>query len=229
MNLAWGRPWNAAEDAVVRRLYAQGAAAVVRELVGRTVGAVHARAKAIGVNRPEWTQAEETRLRSLWGSKSLPELAIAFERTEWAVYQRSRDLGLGALPQGMEWISGAEVRTGYHARTLLRILTAAKVRIGESLSVQKAGKGPRSFRRRFVDPFDVDEAIRRWQATETLASAAQRRGVTPKRLRRALRGLPGVPNRPGRAKCWRIPTELIDQALGLAAAAAVHDEGRRAA
>jgi hypothetical protein len=214
-NATWGRPWTPAEDALVRRIYPEGAAAVACVLPERTVGAIQARAKALGINRPKWTKADESRLEMLWGSKTLQELARIFKRTEWAIYSRSRALKLSGLPRGMEWMASAEARTGYHTKTLRKILAAAKVRIGTALTVDKAGrKSPRAFRRTFVDPFDVDEAIRRWQETETLSSAAERRGISPKVLRRLLDGRSGIPKRPAGKKCWRIPSEAIDRAVG---------------
>lgn len=209
-----GRPWTRAEDAVVRRLYEQGAVVVAQKLTGRTVGAVHSRAKAIGVNRPRWNEAEDARLRSLWGSKTLAELAVLFKRTEWGIFQHARSLDLSGLPQGMEWMTGAQERTGYDVKTLRKILAAANVRVGESLTVEKKRRrGPRAFRRTFVDPFDVDEAIRRWQETETAASAAARRGIEPRTLRCLLEGKPGVPRRPKGKRVWRIPTDVIDRVV----------------
>ena len=95
--------------------------------------------------------------------------------------------------------------------TLRRILQWGGVRRRRTMSC-----GASAIRRHShtcVDPFDVDEAIQRWLATETVSEAARRRGVSATSLANWLRdaGVIGAPA--GRRALHRVPSEDIDRVI----------------
>lgn len=158
-----------------------------------------------------WSASEDEKLRVSWGEVTVPDLAGMLRRTEWAVYRRARDLGISVgCPRGYEWLTAAARRTGYDVATLRSVLDDAGVAMRPAL--HRLDYTPRSGRV-YVDPFDVDAAVAARNLTETLSSAATRRGIEHRRLIRALAGVDGVPRKPRRGRAWRIPTALLDLAM----------------
>jgi len=210
--------WTADEVAVLRARYESEGPVPIADDIGRTWRAVHRKARRLGLyrNRP-WATADENLLRNIWGEVSLEEAAARLGRSQEALIVRAEILGIGgACPRGREYLSVAAKRTGYAVCQLREILKAAGVAITPALA------SPRSTRKNFyfvVDPFDVDEAVKKWLSSETLATAARKRGVHTRYLSRRLRRLDGVPKKPSRGKHWRIPTAVIDRALAIGVAA----------
>lgn len=102
----WGRPWTAEEDALLRRAYTDGTSLTpLRRQLGRTSGSLRHRAEYLGLrglhaNRngwrtgPDWTEAEEARLRADYGRVPTKDLAARMGRTKAALTSRANSLGL---------------------------------------------------------------------------------------------------------------------------------------
>lgn len=209
------RPWTQAElDAVRTRYATSGARALAAEL-GRSERSVVRKAQALGCARkPHWTPEEDDRLRLLWEGLSPPHVvARELGRSKGAVIQRATHLGLGrGVPQGYESIAQAAARTGLCEPTLRRVLLWAGVRRRRTMS-----SGPRAMPRgshTCVDPFDVDEAVARWLATETVTAAAKRRGLRAITLTAWLREAKVIPEPSrGSRRAHRVPSEEIDRVI----------------
>jgi hypothetical protein len=203
--------WTPAEDAVLREHYASDWRRAAALLPHRSRSALALRAMRLGVtSRHRWTAEEDALLWKNWGHLPLGEVARIVGRSEVMTCVRAAKLGLGrGCPVGFEYFSAAVKRTGYTHVALHAILRFAGVR---PIAAQSLTYGD-SPTRHYVDPFDVDRAIAKWQSTESLAYAASRRGLAPVTLRKWLRdavacGVAVPPRRQGRY--WRIPSETID-------------------
>jgi hypothetical protein len=206
------RRWTPAMDAELRRRYFSEYVKDIAADLGVSTIALFHRARRIGLKKNrQWTAANDLELRELWGECSLAELSGRLKRTQATLYWRGQLLGLTSqVPRGFEYLTHAADRTGYDTGQLRAILKWAGVRL--RVSMGRPVKH-RSRRHHIVDPYDVNEAIARWLRTEPLASAASRRGVSASVLERRLRLLPKVPRKPKGKKHWRVPSDLIDQAL----------------
>jgi hypothetical protein len=207
------RPWTAEDDEAIRGGFAHGRGRALAERLGRTISAIHHRAQRLGIVADRrWTPADDAELRMLWFEVGVAEIAKRMKRTRAAVVQRAREylgLPLGA-PPGLEYVSHAAVRTGFALATLQMILRWAGVKPRPSMSYDRGAK--RHFH--IVDSVDVDDAIERWLATESLEAAARRIGWSAETLaRRLLASGLDVPPRPTRKRHWRIPTVFVDQVV----------------
>lgn len=129
-----------------------------------------------------WTSHDEDALRMSWGIHPVHQVARMLGRTPYATYLKAAELGLGlGCPQGFEHIATAARRTGYASSTLTKILHWARVHMRPAAS----NPGGPTYRL-IVDPSDVDDAVRRWCAMETVRDAARRVGWKHERLRRAV-------------------------------------------
>ena len=102
----WGRPWTPDEDELVRRAYQDGASvAALTGRLGRQISSIRWRAGELGLrgthkNRhgfrqgPDWTPAEEAKLRREYGLRRPAEIAKDLERPVTAIYTRANNLGL---------------------------------------------------------------------------------------------------------------------------------------
>lgn len=214
------RPWSNGEDAVLRDAYLKGGIKLATAELGRSKSAILHRANRLGVQRRRrWTAEDDQQLRLSWGTMTLTALARRLDRTPLTTYYRAHELGLQrGAPEGMEYVRQAADRTGYQSNQLLQILRAGGVRPMRTLS--RPGK-PASYRFHFVDPFDVDQAIAAWQATEPVEAAARSRGMCGATLREWLRDakrdgikLPPEPS-PRTRKHWRVPSVVIDQVIAV--------------
>lgn len=159
---------------------------------------------------PLWTAKDDARLRLAWGEDTLTEVAASLGRTETATYWRGIRLGLpGGCPRGYEYLTVSARRVGYDARYLRRILAALKVEV--RCAFARPRKEAPKFRKLYVLPEDVDEAVRAWGEREVVEQAAIRRGHAPEWLRAVLRR--HRVRRPGRGRWWRVPTSVIDAAI----------------
>jgi len=204
--------WTAEQDAVLRERYAQDGAAAVASQVGMTVHAVHLRARRMGVKAlPRWTAKENEKLRMGWGEVPLPELAAQLGRAVDATFRHGVKLGLRAgCPPHREYLQDAADRTGFHRTALRAILRWARVPTLPAVTHPSSHPVVRTT----VDPFEVDEAIKRWLRMETMEDAARRTGVSSKRLRQALSRLACPPKKRGNRRTrWRLKPEVIDAAL----------------
>jgi|HubBroStandDraft_1064217.scaffolds.fasta_scaffold327182_2 hypothetical protein len=210
------RAWSLAEDALLRRDYCRLGASTVAVKLGRTFSSVAKRAARLGVqSHRRWTAKDDALLRAHWeGGSTLEWIAGKLRRSKATTYWRAQHLGLPlGVPPGYEYLSAAAKRTGYSAGQLRRILAWAAVPVSRTLS--RPTKAPRRFH--CVDPFEVDEALAKWHATETIEGAARARWRSAEwlvaRLRRSGVAIASVG---GKAKAHRrVPSEAIERALAL--------------
>ncbi len=174
-----------------------------------------ARPKPVGGgHRQKWTAHDDDRLRMAWGIQSVTKLAADLDRTRRAVCNRAEKIGLGlGVPQGFESIYEAALRCGYDRKQIRRILTWAHVCVRPAPS--RSGRT----RVRIVEPGDVDAAVGKWCAAETLEDAARRAGVSPTAMRDALsleatRGTIELDRR-GPKRWWRLDPSVVDKVIAL--------------
>jgi hypothetical protein len=206
--------WTDAEKETVRRLYPSDIDACVAALPRRTRGAVTRMAHALGAfyRSRRWTDLENARLRRMWHSYSVRQLAQRFGRSEWGVWEHARHIGLPlGVPRGCEYFTEACERTGFHGRSLWRIIRWAEV--VTTATPVKPGALNRQ-RRYYVDPFDVDEAVKKWLATETIDAAARRHGVAGNTMRYWLKRAGLLhPRGPKSSLHHRIESVVIDRVV----------------
>lgn len=207
--------WTPAEDAVLIAGYGRrGSAAKVAAQLGRHIRSVGCRAQLLGVARCRWSEDEDRRLGNLWGEKTMRQLGKLFGRTPMAVYLRAKKIGLPlGLPDGCWYLWTASRRTGVTVATLRRICDRAGVKIRRAMA---RPEGPRRQPRHVVDSFEAFEAVKSWVASETINGAARRRRMGVLTLEKRLAAVAGVPEKPAKGQ-WRIPSDVIDRALGRAA------------
>lgn len=216
MSHPFGVPWTAAEDAALREVYPSGIKAACEALPHRSQVAIYHRASRLfgaSICR-SWTDVDRDRLAFLWGADhSLEHIARQLGRTPDACYHYARDLGLiPGCPRGWEYLSVAGERTGYDITTLRRIMAWAGYPIHRSLSRGKAKNW-----RHVADSLEINDAVKRWNETETCNKAAMRRGVCQETLRRRLARL-GIVRREGESEL-RVTDEQADRAMALKLAA----------
>lgn len=182
--------------------------------VARTRHSLTQRAKRLGVTRkPHWSKSADAHLVYLWEARiGVNAIAMKMGRTPQAVYRRGQDLGLPlGCPNGFEFVTQAARRCGFTVETMWRIIKAGKVRTQASLSDPRiANKG--NWRRRYVDPDEIDEAVKKWLDSELVDQAAERRGLVSVTLRGWLVKA-GVLPAVRRKKHLRIPSEVIDRVV----------------
>jgi hypothetical protein len=109
-------------------------------------------------------------------------------------------------------VTGAAARAGYDHDALMRILRWANVHIRPAASHPDF-----TTRNKIVEPSDVDAAIAKWCATETLQWASERHGLSWPVLRRILVSAAerGVITLDARAKTrqWRVSAADVDAAV----------------
>lgn len=216
------RPWTPEEDAAVRAAVGKRRARTsvgwerLAQTLGRTVAAVHARARTLGLSRPgaRWTRAEDAVLRAKWCEVAMRVLRQHLpHRSTRAIICRAQTLGLGAQErrQGLLSISAAAERAGYPEATLRRLLIRQEVpmhRVGVTLR-----DAPRT-NVRHVEWEDVVAAIERETQLESVRAAADRLGVSKTKLRDRLRRAGIVLVRGASA---RLAPEVFDQLVARAA------------
>lgn len=161
----------------------------------------------------------------LWESGwTLPAIARRMQRTPIGCYQRAVGLGLKVgAPDGYEKIEHAARRTGFVAKTLLRVLAIAGVKLHLGLSdptIKHKYKGG-MYRHHYVETEAVDAAISAWLLTEPIAAAARSRGMSDDTLRRWLNKCGWIePNEMGKnGHRRRVPRRLESAIIDRAAAA----------
>lgn len=203
--------WTEAADRVLRDRYVNDGAVAVAAALGRTTSSIHHRAIRIGVlRRRRWTAREDRQLRLDWGTLSLKVIAASLGRHEPGVYSRAQDLGLcSQVPQGLELLSHAGVRTGFDPKQL-RVILAAAGHQPRPVTTRARQRSPRAHRW-LVDSAELDMAIEEWLSTESLGAAARRSGVADSTLARWL--VDGGVARPAlrHKHHWRVPTATVDR------------------
>lgn len=207
-----GPLWTPAEDAIVRELApTHEALDLLPKLPGRTVGAIFHRLQRLGIQkRRRWTRAEDTALELAWG-EPLDKLSRELRRTKITIYARACALGLLGIPRGGEHLATAAVRCGFDSGQLRKILKWAGVKLNPVPARRRAK--PTYF---WVDPTEVNDAVRAWLETETPNVAAKRIGCSAEKIEGRLKasGL-AVPKKPRGRRHWRIPSKTIDFAMAM--------------
>lgn len=212
------RRWTEAEDDIIRRHYPGGFwRACAPHLPYRNADEIKNRASFIkACVRRHWTRTEDKRLAVMWDLHvSMGWIARELRRSEASVYRRAIRIGLQVgIPEGCESLNAARKRTGYtYWLSLRRILDWA----GVVVHVTRSDPHERSvkLRRHYVDPHEVDEAIAKWHATETVHGAARARGMCGVTLRQWLLKAGAIEARASRANIThrRVPTEVIDRVV----------------
>jgi hypothetical protein len=214
-----GRAWTPAEDVFLRENYLARGCAWCAEQLRRPFRGTCKRAAKLGLRRHRpWTYRDDDHLRISWGPHPIRAIAKTLGRTEQAVYQRAKELGLGlGVPQGFETLTHAAERTGFATSQLRVILRAGGVRITRGLTRPSHRVVRPHHVTHIVEPHDVDEAVAAWLATETIQAGARRHGYEGSVLRRLAleaiaKGDARIPAPPTRARYrWRIPSAVIDE------------------
>lgn len=176
-----------------------------------------------------WTNREDDVIRMHWGIRPIEQIASEIERSALAVYNRGRELALGAgAPQGFEYESHAAARAGYDRGSFRRILQWANVHVRPAASIPGSVGHDH-----IVEPQDVDRAVAAWCACEHLEAAGQRHGYSPCTIRlwleqAAKRGEIQLPPRAHR-RWWRIPRTTIDMVVAQHTERRARETGRAAA
>lgn len=204
-------PWTAKDDVILREMYVRDGAKATAAALGRPIHCVHIHARRTGVKaRPQWSAKDREALRMGWGEVSIAELAAKLGRSRRSTFDRGVRMGLKAgCPAHREYVQAAADRTGFHLTTMRRILKWA--RIVPVPAPTYPAKRPTI--RTTVDPYAVDEAVKAWLQTETLAAAGRARDISPHRIWIALGRLPKPPKRRRHRRHWRLSPEVIDAAL----------------
>lgn len=212
--------WTPEEEAIVRGLAANTPPSKIL-IQGRSKHAVSLKIRRLGIKRlnRHWTVAEERKLWSYWGT-DLSILAQRFDRTEHAIYDKAKKMGLPlGCPEDCEVFSRAARRLGYDREKLTAILKWAGHKRRRRLTYDRS-----EHHRWIVDTFEVDAAVELWhehmRTTETIAEAARRLGTGHLQVRAALAASSAeLPPKPPRGCHWRVPIAVIDAAwLGRRAA-----------
>lgn len=210
------RPWDADEEATIRRLYPGDIAATCAALPHRTRHSILRKAQTMGVHnltcrRTPWSKEEDQRLRTLWAlGLSLRRISDRMGRNQQGIAKHVERLGLPlGVPRGYESITESCKRVGFHGCTMWTILRWAAV----VTTAVRAKKPQGKFRRYYVDPFDVDEAVKKWLSTETIAGAATSRDIPRSTLRKWLLCAGAFTSSADARKHQRIPTKVIDRVV----------------
>lgn len=188
------RSWTAQEDSFLEASHKKLSLTELGERLGRTKMSVAKRCVVLGIGtRQRWTREEDHRLGFLWIT-TMPILAMSrrLKRSPQSICRRAKKLGLpSTMPDGYEFVTASARRTGFTTPTLLRILQWAEVPLHLARN-HYAGSRPSTARvrgpyhQRYVDPFDVDEAIERWHLTAPVEEIAHHHGLDGTTLRKRL-------------------------------------------
>lgn len=203
-----GLTWTAAEDDLVRRIYARSSTRRGRALTRccealphRTRSAISSRAAELGaaVFGRAWTREELTTLRREWGELGARTLREKIPgRTLAAIYAKARELGLPPQSDGREGIRPAARRLGIDDLAVRKLIGEAGMTLGHAAPISVR---PRRFAWRAVDADALEVILRQRDLRCTTAHAwdtehGLTRSVTASRARRA--GLPLRAERGGR-------------------------------
>jgi hypothetical protein len=156
---------------------------------------------------PRWSAVDDDRLRSLWREKTLEQLAELLGRTPCAIYRRASRFGLPSRSQGFVSLAAAAIETGYDPRSLRRILREAGVAMVRRTSFRTRRNGRAQL---LVDRFAARWAVEARGATETVGSAARRRGICIATMHSWLRAAGVLRDHRHKGARHRIPTDVID-------------------
>lgn len=203
----------------LREHYPTQGAAWCAERLGLTWRQVIRRAKALKLrqNQP-WTEADDNRLRYVWGAQSVEAIAKLLGRTPKATYQRAKVLGLGlGCPHGYVYLGHLADEVGFSRETTRAILRWAGVKLRQgpknpSSTVRGKGPGPR-YVTWIVDRSAGVEAVERFLEHETLNAAAERCGLSAETLARWLVEDGRSGTKPKGKRRWYVSREVVDEVV----------------
>ena len=170
-----------------------------------------------------WSDRERELLRLWWGQADPTMVSRRLPGRTWrALGEQAAALGIVGVKtlRGMESLDAAARRTGFSNSGLRGLLAWAGVRTRRYHSpVRRQGA---RLERLLVARLDVDDAVHRWLASETVAAAARVRGVDPSTLRTWL-AAEGIEVHAGAGRRVRVASEVIDRVVS------ARREARRAA
>ncbi len=189
-----GRPWTDEERNVLRQRYRRkGAVWCAAQLPGRSVNAVRAEARALGVAvDARWTPAECAILLREWADVGERTLRKLLPGRSWcAIAQKAQKLGLGDPAQGRSSMDALLARTGLCRGRLERVLREAGVPVLHRPRASTPRRKEQSHRWLAVNPDLAVEAVEAWlkRGGMTSAQAAAHCGCDKGIMRRALRQL----------------------------------------
>ena len=194
------RRWTPDEDAAIRDGYDNGltCAEITAELAGRTVAAVAARARQLGLatHARRWTASDDERLRRLVHDKPLHELARLLGRTPEALRQRARKLGVRLRDEspcpraGQPWTTAEDEMLRLHPGLNPAALAQLLGRSDRAVTIRLAKLGLRDGRYR--SPHRRTTSPGRVTAGERALLQRELRVGDQRRLRRVARRL-GLP------------------------------------
>ena len=163
-----------------------------------------------------WTGAEVVALRQGWHVLGQRRLGESLQRSWTAIYMRARQDGLPlGIPQGCVAIKVAARKLGIDRRTLVKELARAEVLVRRAYSSPRRkgiGTTQRS-QRSYVEWDTAREVAEAWLQTETVRSAALRRGIQPDMLRGWLAKAGVVQVGTVRGVARRVPSDVIDRVV----------------
>jgi hypothetical protein len=209
------RRWTKAEDGVLRAQAPRVASfrPLCALLPGRTHASIKSRARELGLRtRRRWSRAEVAVLRDGWHEYAPRGLKARLPgRTWYAIRQKADEIGLpSGVPQGFESFNACCARTGFHHDALRRILDREGVRLRVCYP---RGPGRRELVHRCVDPDEVDAALARWLAAETIQDGERRHGLRRGTLRDWFEASGELRLEWRHGRHWRIPAEVTDRVV----------------
>jgi phage antirepressor YoqD-like protein len=128
-----------------------------------------------------WSAADTETLRNLWGWEPIGSIGRILGRSRSSICYRVIRLGLKfVVPEGYESTLAAAKRTGFPLSSFRLIMRWANVPLHLHSGRSRSWSG--NYRHQIVDQMDVDEAMEKWFATETVNAAAKRLKVDARRL-----------------------------------------------
>lgn len=93
---AWGEPWTATEDELLRRAYKKCTARSIGAVLGRTARAVQCRASILSLdgNRTSWSDEDDATLAELFPLMPSKQVAQRMNRSVYSINRRVHDLRL---------------------------------------------------------------------------------------------------------------------------------------
>lgn len=136
------------------------------------------------MHHKRWTRAEDMTIINGWGELSQRAMMENVPSRTWpAIRARARVLRLPfGIPQGFESVTKAAKRSGFSPSQIRKILKDAKVMITKRISCKTYCKSHKMY---YVDPVEVDAAVRSFLESTSVQSFCNRNGLKPRTVIRA--------------------------------------------
>jgi hypothetical protein len=178
-----------------------------RRSIRRKFAAKPASTRKLRRHYRNWTASEVMKLGDLWERGSeMRVIRRVMGRSRRSIFEKAKRLGLTlGCPEGFEYLTDAFKRVGVcNSNQMRSILNWAGVKIRTTLSSEKATT-------HFVDPFEVDDAMKRWCNAETLRHASRRHRIRPRTLRVLIVEHNAADPGPNKKPHWRLDPDVVDK------------------